>query len=94
MLLLVLVWVVGIYDLILTLVALRIGGFQELNPMARLFLHNPTTLITFKLLMMCPASVVFLIYRRRVLTEIGCWVLAAAYAALAFVWMAYYLRPK
>jgi len=90
LLLLGLIWIVTVCDLLLTLFAQQIGDFHEANPLARSFLHDPRALTAYKFLLAGPATVVLLIFRRRLLTEIACWLLGAVYTALAFVWLAYY----
>ena len=86
------IWIVGLADLHLTLLACDIGGFIEVNPIARAFIAHPAAVIAYKLVLMSSSTAVLAFYRRRRITEIGCWFLAAVYAALSFVWAAYY-RP-
>ncbi len=89
-LLLALVWIVTVCDLLLTLLARQIGGFHEANPLAREFVHDPGALAAYKFLLAGPATIVLLVFRRRLLTEVACWLLAAVYTALALLWLAYY----
>jgi len=91
-LLMCLVWVVGIYDLPMTVYAARIDGFTELNPLARQLLHSPPALTAFKFGLMFPATLVFLAYRRYIFTEIGCWLLAGIYVGLALLWKASFMH--
>jgi len=90
LLILVWIWMLNIFDLFFTMAALKVGGFEELNPLARLYLHSPEMLSFFKLGMLLTASLVFLAFRRRRITEVGCWGLAAVYTVLSFIWFAYY----
>jgi len=90
-LLLAAVWIVGIFDLILTILASRIGGFVELNPVVSQILHAWELLVAFKLATLSFASAVFLKYRTRVFTEVSCWAMFALHAGLAVTWMQYYV---
>jgi hypothetical protein len=89
-LVLILVWIVGVFDLVFTLTALRLGGFQEANPLARQFIDSPAMLATFKFATLAYATPILLVFSRRRLTEIGCWVVGIVHVALAFLWLAYY----
>jgi hypothetical protein len=91
LLMLVLIWIVGIFDLVFTLIALQIGGFQEANPLARHFIHSPALLATFKFTTLGLATPILVIFSRRRLTEVACWVVAVVYVGLAFLWLAYYI---
>lgn len=90
LLVLIWIWVLNIFDLSFTMIALKVGGFEELNPLARLYLHSPEVLTFFKLGTLLTASIVFLAFRRHRVTEVGCWGLAAVYTVLSFIWFAYY----
>lgn len=90
LLLVVLLWMVSTFDLAFTLLAHQIGGFHEVNPLARQLLSNPGGLVAFKTAAVLPASCVMLAFRRRFLTEVACWVLCGVYTGLAFIWMEYY----
>jgi len=89
--LLVLIWVIGMFDLIFTGTAQFIGGFEEANPIARNFVDTPWKMIFFKLSLMVTASYVIWITNHKFLTEILTWFVAAIYIGLAFEWNAYYL---
>jgi len=84
-----LIWLIGIHDLVLTLAATHLEGFRQLNPITRSLLGDPSALVAFKLLMMAPATLIFLLFRRRVLTEVGCWLLSAAYVSLGLLWITF-----
>jgi hypothetical protein len=90
-LLVVYLWVANLFDLSFTILADRIGRFTELNPVASVFLANPAALAVFKVSLLVFSTVVFLVCRRRLLAEVGCWCLCAIYTALSFIWMEYYL---
>ena len=89
-LLLLCLWMLNVFDLILTILANRVGQFEELNPLARRLLDSPAALAAYKFALLTFTSAVFLIFRRHWLTEVGCWCLAAVYAVLAVVWLEYY----
>ena len=78
------------FDLAFTILAQRIGGFHEVNPLARMMLGNPSVLIVFKLSAALLASSVFIIYRRHWLTELACWAFAMVYTVLSLMWTTYY----
>ncbi len=89
-LLVIMLWVLNAFDLKFTLLAQNIGGVTEMNPIARMFVSDSTALITYKFALIIPASIIFLAMRRRLLTEVGCWLLLGAHVALAFIWQQYY----
>jgi hypothetical protein len=83
-------WMINIGDLLLTICARDIGGFHEANPLAAPLIACTPALVAFKLSLLSASSLIMLVYRRHVLTEIGCWVLLTAYTGLCFIWMQYY----
>ena len=90
MLLVVFLLVVNAFDLVFTILAHRIGGFSEVNPIARRLLDHTEALIAFKAAGVTVACAVFTAFRRRRLTELVCWFFAVGYTLLLFIWMAYY----
>ena len=84
------IWIVSAFDLTFTMLAHKLGGFKELNPMARHLLDKSEVLITYKVTMVFAASLIFLAFRRRRFTEIGCWGMAVVHTILAFLWAGYY----
>lgn len=90
LLLVIAIWILSVFDLTFTLFATRIGGFHELNPVARLFIGNGQALILYKIGVTLAGTAVLLAFRRRRLTEIGCWLLFIAQAVLAGIWAAYF----
>ena len=88
--LIVALWLINLADLSLTLWARDIGGFHELNPIARPLIGSTGALIVFKLSLVSTSSLIMLTYRRHLWTELGCWVLFSVYTGLSFVWMQYY----
>lgn len=89
-LILILLWIANAFDLAFTLLAVRTGGFEEGNPIAAPLLDNPGLLTTFKLLTVLFASIIIFKFRRRLLTEIGCWGLFLTYVLLSTRWWFYY----
>jgi hypothetical protein len=89
-LVLTLIWIVGAFDLVFTLIALRLGGFQEANPLAREFIHRPAILATFKFSTLALSTTLLLLFSRRRLAEIGCWIVGFVHVLLAFVWLVYF----
>ena len=87
---LVFLWVLNIFDLVVTILAARAGGFQEANPLARKLLASPPHLVTYKLLLLTSASTIFLVYRRHRISEIGVWGTCMVYLALAHICQLYH----
>jgi len=85
--LLVLVWVLNLFDLAYTIQAHRTGHFHELNPIARDLLDRPWALAGFKLAAVSAGSMILLSLRRHRLTELATWFLLLAYTALAIRWL-------
>ena len=91
-LMLILLWIANAFDLVFTLLAVRTGGFIEANPVAAPLLNSDGLLITFKILAVLFASIIILKFRRRLLTEIGCWVLCPTYILLSARWWIYFFQ--
>lgn len=83
-------WMVNLFDLTFTILAHQLGGFRELNPIAAGILHHADILTAFKVCAVLGATLIFAVYRRRLFTELACWLLAGVYTALSFIWLAYY----
>ncbi len=90
MLVLGLIWIVGVFDLVFTLMAVELGHFHEANPLARPMLSSPALLGAFKFGSLILASGIFLVCARHRIAELACWLVGAVYVALALVWMLYY----
>lgn len=84
-------WILNLFDLNFTILACRIGDFKELNPLASGLLNSPRLLSVFKIALLSLSTGVFLVFRRRALTEAGCWLLFGVYSVLSFMWMQYFL---
>jgi len=89
-LLLILLWILNGFDLAFTIMAHRLGDFNEGNPIARNMLHQPIRVIVFKVSSVVFASGIFFLFRDRGLVEAGCWGLCLVYAAIGFLWLLYY----
>lgn len=79
-------------DLLFTMLAQDIGGFEESNPIAAPLIGACGSLIAFKLISLIVASVIFIKFRRHVFTEISCWLMSAVHVWLALVWFSYYFE--
>jgi len=90
LLMLVLIWIVAVFDYVFTRMAMHLGDFQEANPLARQFIHCPVQLSTFKFGTLAGATAILLAFSRHRITEIGCWFLGAIYAGLAVLWLLYF----
>ncbi len=93
-LLLILVWIVGMFDLMFTLLAMDLGNFIEANPIAASFIHDTEAIVAFKICALGLATVILLKFRRHRFTELCSWIICAAHTLLAFVWMGYYFSAN
>ena len=93
-LLLILVWIVGMFDLMFTLLALNLGNFVEANPIAAGFIHDTEAIVAFKIGALGLATVILLKFRRHRFTEFCSWVICAVHTLLAFLWLAYYFSAS
>ena len=85
--LLILLWVLNLFDLAYTIQAHQTGHFHELNPIARDLLDSPWVLAGFKLLAVLLGSLILLHLRRHRLAELAAWFLCLAYVALVLRWL-------
>jgi len=89
-LLILLIWIIGLADLLFTVLARDIGDFKETNPVAASLVQTTGWLVAFKLASLVIASAIFVRFRSRVITEIACWLVSGVHVGLAFVWLSYY----
>lgn len=89
-LLLAAVWVLNAFDLGFTIIEANGRLFRELNPMAAQLLENPIALATYKVSLVFMGSFILLKYRRRRVSELGCWFLFFTYSYLWVRWAEYY----
>ena len=87
------IWVLNLFDLTFTVLAGRIGGFEEVNPLARDILHESGRLLLFKLVTLGLGTAILLLFRRHWVTEAAAWLVCGVYVALSFIWVAYYAHP-
>ncbi len=90
LLLLILLGMLNLFDLSNTILAHQLGGFEEINPLARQLLDISPLLVAFKLLLVGGGAVLLWLCRGHWLGEVACWFLCGIYTVLAFVWVAYY----
>lgn len=90
---LIVVWLLSVFDLVFTILAHRIGGFRELNPIAARLLRQSGWLALFKFATVATGSGILLLFRRRLISEIAAWLVCAIYVVLAWMWIHYYELP-
>lgn len=93
-LLIILVWIVGMFDLMFTLLALDLGNFVEANPIAAGIIHDTEAIVAFKIGALGLASVILLKFRRHRFTERCSWLVCAVHTVLAFIWMGFYFSAS
>jgi hypothetical protein len=79
------IWALNLLDLLFTMLATRTGEFEEMNPLARPLGLTGQAGLKLGVLLIC--TVIFVALRRRRSTEWGCYILLAAYGALAVMWL-------
>jgi hypothetical protein len=84
------VWVLNLFDLAFTISAYTIGNFDELNPIAAHFVHDPVLLTLYKVALVALASVILIRYRHHWFCELGCWTAGGMYLAINLLWLQYY----
>lgn len=85
------VWVLNVFDLGFTLVESAHGHFVELNPIAASFLgHADHLLVAYKFGLLTFGTTILLLLRHHRMSELGCWMLLAAYVYVGVRWYAYY----
>jgi hypothetical protein len=82
------VWALNLLDLLFTFLATRTGYFLEVNPLARQLSMTGQVALKLGALLLCTAML--WTFRRRRCAEWGCYVLLAAYGALAVIWLTQY----
>ena len=92
MLLLVGLWLLNAFDLMLTVTAQQLSGFNEGNPLGRLMLNHPYAVFAFKIGAVAFASAVLIVFRHHRLVELACWGICAVYVVLALIWMSFLWR--
>jgi len=85
----VLLILLGVFDLVLTLAAQQTGGFLELNPLGSQLVESPGLLIAFKIVTLLGASLILVSLRRYRGAQIASWWLCLVCTVLAFRWLTY-----
>lgn len=87
LLLLAAIWLISAWDYVLTVIAVRYGLADEINPIAAgLLRFGPVVLFWYKALLVATPSL--LVYRKRCFTEVMTLVALAALVLVAFQWKA------
>lgn len=85
------IWLLNAFDLTFTVLSHQQGVLQEGNPLARHMLQNGTTsIVLYKIGLVLIGSYPLLRFRRARITELGTYVILAAYAFLAVHWATCY----
>ncbi len=87
--LVVLIVILGAYDLVCTLFADQIGGLWELNPLARSLMARASSITTFKLTLTIGGAILLVVARRSRLAQVGSWWIGVLYTVLILRWATY-----
>ena len=80
-------WLINVFDLILTLISYREGLLHEANPVAAVVLaRGPGAVCFFKCVLVAIGSFILIRYRRRMLAEFTAASLLIIYAVVAVQW--------
>ena len=80
-------WLINLFDLMLTVLAHAQGVLDESNPVARYILpFGPTALAAFKIALVGGGSAVLFRYRRRLIAEVTSISMFLVYACVAVRW--------
>lgn len=85
----VLLVLLGIFDLACTLVAQQAGGFTEMNPLASRIVANPLLLTVFKLTTLLMACSILYALRRYRGAQVASWWMCLLCTVLTFRWLTY-----
>jgi uncharacterized membrane protein YciS (DUF1049 family) len=90
-LLVIAITIMGIADLMLTLIYMRTTGMYELNPLARVMVATggSTQLVLFKLLTLSLSAGMLYLLRRHRIAEPAAWACAAVMCVLSIHWISY-----
>jgi hypothetical protein len=83
-----LLWLLNLIDLLFTLWANRFIDFYEVNPIARILLHQGAIgpLVLYKVVLISIGSTIFWRTRRDVRAEVALWGVVLIYVALMIHW--------
>ena len=80
-------WVINLFDLILTLISYQQGLLQEANPVAAFILaRGPKAVCFYKAVLVFGGSAILIHYRRRLVAEFTAAALLVVYALVAVQW--------
>lgn len=80
-------WLINLFDLVLTILAHSQGMLSESNPIARSLLPlGPQVLAAFKFVLVGGASAVLIINRRKLISELSSALMLLIYAGVAVRW--------
>jgi hypothetical protein len=85
----VLLILLGIFDLGCTLVAQQAGGLTEMNPLGERIVQNPLLLTTFKLTTLLTACAILYALRRYRGAQVAAWWMCLLCTVLTFRWLTY-----
>ncbi len=85
----VLLILLGIFDLACTLVAQQAGGFTEMNPLGSKIVENPLLLTAFKLTSLLMACGILYALRRYRGAQVAAWWMCLLCTVLTFRWLTY-----
>ena len=89
------VWIVNLFDLCFTLLAVEQRILVELNPVAaRLLAYGPGVLTLYKFSLLSVGTAILWRCRRHRLSETAAWVVAILCVALALIWYKLYLDAQ
>lgn len=82
-------FMLGVFDLALTLIAQQTGGFLEMNPLGGELIENPGALSAFKIVTLLGACFILVSLRRYRGAQIASWWLCLVCTVLTFRWLTY-----
>lgn len=85
----VLLVMLGSFDLVSTLIAKQAGGFWEINPLGERLIDNQTALIAFKITALVISATILLSLRRYRSSQIASWWMCFVCTILTFRWAMY-----
>ena len=85
----VLLILLGIFDLAATLIAQKAGGFVELNPLGDQLIGNPLLLTVFKMTSLLMACAILYVLRRYRGAQTAAWWMCLLCTVLTFRWLTY-----
>jgi hypothetical protein len=83
-------WVMNVADLHLTLVAIGMGDFYEVNPVARYFVNDPASLVLFKISLVTLSTTLLFLLRVHWAAEMACLIMTGIYGSLMVLWGIYF----